>query len=34
MLALLNSLAEHMAGCGLAPAKLSKYERGLRLTVL
>jgi len=34
MLALLNSLAEHMALRGLAPAKQSKYERGLRLTVL
>lgn len=33
-LALLNSLAEHLAASGLAPAKLSKYERGLRLTVL
>lgn len=34
MLALLNSLAEHMVLRGLAPAKQSKYERGLRLTVL
>lgn len=33
-LALLNSLSEHLASTGLTPAKLSKYERGLRLTVL
>jgi len=34
MLALLNSLAEYMECRGLAPSKISKYETGIRLTVL
>jgi len=34
MLALLNSLATYMESRGLTPSKISKYEAGLRLTVL